>query len=85
MRLEGDYRGGGGDRGDFKVWWADRPQPGLKSVSGESCSQSPPGSQPSLLGTGESDASSSWQALKEPLNWRGLVRPPGCSWPRAPA
>ena len=24
MRLEGDYRGGGGDRGDFKVWWADR-------------------------------------------------------------
>ena len=44
-----------------------------------------PGSQPSPLSTGESDVLSSWQALREPLSWRGLARPPACSWPRAPA
>ena len=85
VRPKGDQRGGGGERGDVKVWGADRPQPGRGSLSRESCSQSPPGPQPSALGTGESYASASWQALKGPLSWRGLARPPTCSWPRAPA
>ena len=85
MRPKGDRREGGGERGDFKVWWAGRPQPGRRSLSGESCSQCSPGPQPSALGTGESYASSSWQALKGPLSWRGLARPPACSWPRVPA
>lgn len=64
--------------GDSKVWGQTSQQPGLKPLSGESCSQPPPGVSAFFLRHWESDASSSWQLPEGAIpSWRGLARPSG--------